>query len=101
VAADTVLGVELRAERLLIAQSDFLDRDLDILSRCIAKRTSPQVHVKDEERVMTYLEVFFSAALVAIEALAIALVLTALLWDAPLEDLADPMHTPNPGKAPW
>lgn len=66
----------------------------------ITKRTSPQVHVKDEERVMTYPEVFFRT-LVAIEVLAIALVVTALLWDAPLEGLADPMHTPNPAKAPW
>jgi hypothetical protein len=29
------------------------------------------------------------------------LVVVALLWDAPLEGLADPMHTPNPAKAPW
>jgi hypothetical protein len=66
----------------------------------ITKRTSPQVRVKDEDRVMTYPEVFFRAA-VAVEVLAIALVVTALLWDAPLEGLADPMHTPNPAKAPW
>ena len=66
----------------------------------ITKRTSPQVRVKDEERVMTYPEVFFRTA-VAIEVLAIALVVTSLLWDAPLEGLADPMHTPNPAKAPW
>jgi len=66
----------------------------------ITKRTSPQVRVKDEDRVMTYPEVFFRAA-VAIETMAIALVITALMWDAPLEGLADPMHTPNPAKAPW
>jgi hypothetical protein len=66
----------------------------------ITKRTSPQVRVKDEERVMTYPEVFFRVA-VAIEVLTIALVVTSLLWDAPLEGLADPMHTPNPAKAPW
>src|SRR6516165_11338411 len=66
----------------------------------ITKRTSPQVHVKDEERVMTYPEVFFRVA-VAIEALAIVLVVIALIWNAPLESLADPTHTPNPAKAPW
>jgi len=66
----------------------------------ITKRTSPQVRVKDEDRVMTYPEVFFRT-LVAIEVLAVALVVTSLLWDAPLEGLADPMHTPNPAKAPW
>ena len=66
----------------------------------ITKRSSPQVHVKDEDRVMTYPEVFFRAA-VAIEVMTAALVIVALLWDAPLESLADPMHTPNPAKAPW
>src|SRR5271167_3177957 len=66
----------------------------------ITKRSSPQVHVKDEDRIMTYPEVFFRAV-VAIEVMAVALVVVALLWDAPLEGLADPMHTPNPAKAPW
>jgi hypothetical protein len=66
----------------------------------ITKRTSPQVHVKDEDRVMTCPEVFFRAA-VAIEVLAIALVVISLVWDAPLEGLANPMLTPNPAKAPW
>lgn len=66
----------------------------------ITKRTSPHVRVKDEDRVMTYPEVFFRAA-VAIQILAITLVGISLLWDAPLEGLADPMHTPNPAKAPW
>jgi hypothetical protein len=66
----------------------------------ITKRSSPQVHVKDEARVMTYPEVFFRAA-VAVEVMTIALVIVALVWDAPLEGLADPMHTPNPAKAPW
>lgn len=88
------------------APKDFvavLDSDARRTPRRIAfitKRTSPQVRVKDEERVMTYPEVFFRAA-VAIEVLAIVLVVTSLLWDAPLEGLADPMHTPNPAKAPW
>src|SRR5215472_994393 len=66
----------------------------------ITKRTSPQVHVKDEERVTTYPEVFFRLA-VAMEALAVALVVVSLIWNAPLESLADPTHTPNPAKAPW
>jgi len=66
----------------------------------ITKRSSPQVHVKDEDRVMTYPEVFFRVV-VAVEIMTAALVIVALLWDAPLEGLADPMHTPNPAKAPW
>ena len=66
----------------------------------ITKRTSPQVRVKDEDRVMTYPEVFFRAA-VAIEVLADCPGHHVAAWDAPLEGLADPMHTPNPAKAPW
>ena len=31
----------------------------------------------------------------------IALVVVSLLFNAPLEGIADPSHTPNPAKAPW
>ncbi len=66
----------------------------------ITRRTSAAVRVADEERMMTHPGVFFRVV-VAIELLVVALVVVALLFDAPLEQLADPMHTPNPAKAPW
>ena len=66
----------------------------------VTRRTSPQVKAFDEPVVQTFPEVLFRA-LVAIEVLAIALVWMALLFNAPLEGLADPSHTPNPAKAPW
>jgi hypothetical protein len=66
----------------------------------ITRRTSPAVQVADEDRMMTHPGVFLRVA-VAIELLSIALVWIALLFNAPLEELADPMHTPNPAKAPW
>lgn len=66
----------------------------------ITRRTSPQVKTKDEDLVMTHPEAFLRVA-AAVELLAIFLVLLALFWDAPLEGLADPLHTPNPAKAPW
>ncbi len=66
----------------------------------ITRRTSAQVKTSDEEQIQTYPEVLFRAA-VAIEVLAIALVTVSLLFNAPLEGLADPSHTPNPAKAPW
>ena len=50
--------------------------------------------------MQTFPEVLFRAA-VAIQVLAIALVLISLVFNAPLEGLADPSHTPNPAKAPW
>src|SRR5690349_22714864 len=66
----------------------------------VTRRTSPHVKTKDDALVMTWPEALFRAA-VAVEVVAIALVLIALFWDAPLEGLADPMQTPNPAKAPW
>jgi hypothetical protein len=39
--------------------------------------------------------------IIGIEVLAAGLILIALRWNAPLEQLADPLHTPNPAKAPW
>src|SRR5579864_9254731 len=66
----------------------------------VTRRTSPAVKVADEPQLQTYPEVLFRAA-VAVEVLAIVLVLIALLFNAPLEGLADSSHTPNPAKAPW
>jgi hypothetical protein len=53
-----------------------------------------------EEKSMPYWELLFRET-IAIEALAVVLVCMALAWNAPLEGLADPMHTANPAKAPW
>jgi menaquinol-cytochrome c reductase cytochrome b/c subunit len=66
----------------------------------VTRRTSPQVRATDEEVVQTFPEVFFRTA-VALEVLAIILVGIALVFNAPLEGIADPSHTPNPAKAPW
>src|SRR5258708_129464 len=66
----------------------------------VTRRTSAQVKVNREDQVQTYPEVLFRAAL-AIELLAIALVGFSLMFNAPLEGIADPTHTPNPAKAPW
>jgi len=66
----------------------------------VTRRSSAQVKVTQEDEVQTFPEVLFRAAL-AIELLAIALVLFSLFFNAPLEGIADPTHTPNPAKAPW
>lgn len=66
----------------------------------VTRRTSPAVKFRDEDYVMTFPETLLRAV-VAIEVLLVFLVWIALLWNAPLEQLADPMHTPNPAKAPW
>src|SRR5450631_1458284 len=66
----------------------------------ITRRTSAQVKAETEDQVQTFPEVLFRSA-VAVMTLAIALVGMALLFNAPLEGIADPSHTPNPAKAPW
>ena len=66
----------------------------------LTRRTSPQVTVKDEPFLMTWPDALFRI-MVAAQLVTIALVLVSLLWDAPLEGLADPLQTPNPAKAPW
>lgn len=66
----------------------------------VTRRTSPQVKSRDEDYVMTFPEALFRGV-VAMQVLALALVVISLLWDAPLEELANPLQTPNPAKAPW
>jgi menaquinol-cytochrome c reductase cytochrome b/c subunit len=79
-------------------ESDF--RKAPVRVAFVTRRTSPAVKYRDEDYVMTFPETLFHAA-VAIEILVVFLVWLALIWNAPLEQLADPMHTPNPAKAPW
>jgi quinol---cytochrome c reductase cytochrome c subunit, bacillus type len=66
----------------------------------VTRRTSAQVKAHDEPVVQSFPEVLFRAA-IAVQALSIVLVLISLFFNAPLEGLADPSHTPNPAKAPW
>lgn len=66
----------------------------------VTRRTSTQVKAETEDQIQTFPEVLFRAA-VAIQILGVLLVWIALIFNAPLEGLADPSHTPNPAKAPW
>jgi menaquinol-cytochrome c reductase cytochrome b/c subunit len=66
----------------------------------VTRRTSAQVEAFDEPQLQSFPEVLFRAA-IAIELLTSSLVLISLFFNAPLEGLADPSHTPNPAKAPW
>jgi hypothetical protein len=66
----------------------------------VTRRTSAQVKAYDEAKLQSFPEVLFRAA-IAVEILASILILISLFFNAPLEGLADPTHTPNPAKAPW
>ena len=66
----------------------------------ITKKTSAKVTGEAGPRLMTYPHLLIREAIVFM-VLVIALVSVALFWDAPLEQLANPLLTPNPAKAPW
>lgn len=66
----------------------------------ILRRTSPHVRTQDSDLVMTY-PAAISHFVIAMEVVFLLLVWISLAANAPLEGLADPMHTPNPAKAPW
>jgi len=66
----------------------------------ITRNTSAKVKDEREPKVMSHPHLLVREAIVC-EVLLIALVLVALIWDAPLGPLANPLVTPNPAKAPW
>ncbi len=66
----------------------------------ITKKTSAKVKGDVGSRLMSFPHVVLREA-IAIEVLTIVLVAVALFWDAPLEQIANPLQTPNPAKAPW
>jgi menaquinol-cytochrome c reductase cytochrome b/c subunit len=83
-----------------VASLDSDSRKTPVRVAFVTRRTSPQVKAHDDDYVMTFPEALFRGV-VAVEILALVLVVLALFWNAPLEELADPMQTPNPAKAPW
>jgi cytochrome b/b6/petD-like protein len=66
----------------------------------ITKNTSAKVVGDVGPQLMTYPHLLMREAIVFM-ILVISLVTVALFWDAPLEQLANPLLTPNPAKAPW
>jgi hypothetical protein len=66
----------------------------------ITPKTSAQVKEKADRQLMSYPQLMLRQV-IAFEVLTIVLVIVALVWDAPLEQLANPLLTPNPAKAPW
>src|SRR5579863_5851744 len=66
----------------------------------VTKKTSAKVVGEPGPQLMTYPHLLIREAL-AFQILVIAMVVAALFWDAPLEQLANPLLTPNPAKAPW
>ncbi len=66
----------------------------------IKSRTSARVRQEDEDMVMTVPNLVVRE-IIAFEVLVVVLAVISLLFNAPLEWIANPEHTPNPAKAPW
>ncbi len=60
----------------------------------------PAVDASDEPMVMTFPHLVLREA-IAFVALSIVLITISLIFNAPLEEIANPSRTPNPAKAPW
>ena len=88
------------SEKPFIATVESDSRKAPVRVAFITRRTSPHVKTVDESHVLTWPEGIYRVA-TAVLTVSIVLVWMSLLWDAPLEGLADPMQTPNPAKAPW
>jgi hypothetical protein len=66
----------------------------------ITRKTSAKVKEETGPQLMSFPHVILRES-IAFQILTIVLVGLALFWDAPLEQLANPLLTPNPAKAPW
>jgi len=62
--------------------------------------TSPMTEKRVEDTVETFPHYFILLTICTL-AVTLALFIISLFFDAPLEELANPFVTPNPGKAPW
>lgn len=60
----------------------------------------PAVHETDERYVMTFPHLILRE-IILFQVVVIVLSLAAILFNAPLESIANPVETPNPAKAPW
>src|SRR5512139_2152822 len=62
--------------------------------------TTPMVEKAPEDTVESFPHYLILLTICSL-AVTFVLLLVSLFFDAPLEDLANPLVTPNPGKAPW
>lgn len=66
----------------------------------LARGTTPAVGINPDDEVFTWPNLVFREILLFMATLAVVLIL-AIFWNAPLEEIANPVHPPNPAKAPW
>ena len=66
----------------------------------LARGSTPQVGRDPDEEVFSWPHLVFRELLLFLAVIAVVLVL-AIAFNAPLEEIANPVHPPNPAKAPW
>jgi quinol-cytochrome oxidoreductase complex cytochrome b subunit len=66
----------------------------------LARGTTPAVGINPEDEVFTWPNLVFREILLLMATITVVLLL-AIFWNAPLEEIANPVHPPNPAKAPW
>ncbi len=66
----------------------------------LARGTSTQVGRDMDDEVFSWPNLIFRELLLFLVVIAVVLTL-AIFWNAPLEEIANAVHPPNPAKAPW
>jgi quinol-cytochrome oxidoreductase complex cytochrome b subunit len=66
----------------------------------LARGTTPAVGINPDDEVFTWPNLVFREILLLMATITVVLLL-AIFWNAPLEEIANPVHPPNPAKAPW
>lgn len=66
----------------------------------LVKGTKPTVGLQPDDMVFTWPHLLIRELVLFVLVTALLLV-AAFLFDAPLEEVANPTHPPNPAKAPW
>jgi menaquinol-cytochrome c reductase cytochrome b/c subunit len=106
----SALNSELMTPNLLINEATMITKDDDQLFirdpnktyglMEVVEGTSPLLEKAPEDTVETFPHYIILLTICSL-AVTFGLLLISLFFDAPLEDLANPLVTPNPGKAPW
>jgi len=67
----------------------------------LIRRETPAKLLEDRQETVTTAPHLLLREVILVEVVILILAVTSLLFNAPLEGIADPYHTPNPAKAPW
>ncbi len=67
----------------------------------LVRREAPAQLLEDRSELVTTAPHLLLREVIVFQICVIVLAIVSILFDAPLEGIADPEHTPNPAKAPW